>query len=92
MRRLVLLRIVVGLLATASTTTAGSTAPPTSVGSGGAAASVDQLATEAAIDALRRGGGPGIESGVRATGPPQARSPWALPSRYAFARPLPDPA
>jgi gamma-glutamyltranspeptidase / glutathione hydrolase len=58
MRRLVLLGIVVGLLATANTTTARSTAPPTSVGSGGAAASVDQLATEAAIDALRRGGGP----------------------------------
>jgi hypothetical protein len=92
MRRLVLLGIIVGLFATASTTTARSTAPPTSVGSGGVAASVDQLATEAAIDALRRGGGPGIESGVRATGRPHAGSPWALPSRSAFDRPPPDPA
>ena len=30
--------------------------PPTSVGTGGAAATVERLATEAAIDALRRGG------------------------------------
>jgi gamma-glutamyltranspeptidase/glutathione hydrolase len=57
MRRLVVVGIVVvSLLATAGSTTARSTAPPTAVGSGGAAASVDQLATEAAIDSLRRGG------------------------------------
>jgi gamma-glutamyltranspeptidase/glutathione hydrolase len=55
MRRLVVLGIVVSLFATAGSTTARSTAPPTAVGSGGAAASVDQLATEAAIDSLRRG-------------------------------------
>ncbi len=32
------------------------TGPPTSIGTGGAATSVERLATEAAIDALRRGG------------------------------------
>ena len=30
--------------------------PPTSIGTGGAAASVERLATQAAIDILRRGG------------------------------------
>jgi gamma-glutamyltranspeptidase / glutathione hydrolase len=47
--------IVLALGGGASAATAPS-GPPTAVGTGGAAASVDTLATQAAIDALKRGG------------------------------------
>jgi len=46
---------VLALAGTATPATAP-TGPPTSVGSGGAAATVETLATQAAIDTLRRGG------------------------------------
>jgi gamma-glutamyltranspeptidase / glutathione hydrolase len=41
--------------------------PPTSVGSGGAAASVEKLATQAAVDTLRRGGN-AVDASVAAAG------------------------
>ena len=55
---------IVAALAVVAATAAGMVAaadpapvgPPTSVGTGGAAATVERLATQAAIDALRRGG------------------------------------
>jgi gamma-glutamyltranspeptidase/glutathione hydrolase len=49
----VLTAVIAGL---AVASTAHASAPPTSTGYGGAAATVDRLATKAAIDALRRGG------------------------------------
>jgi gamma-glutamyltranspeptidase/glutathione hydrolase len=52
--RLLAAALLVALLATA--TTASAAGPPTSTGTGGAAATVDRLATQAAIGALRRGG------------------------------------
>ncbi len=55
MRRVLAVGIFVALLVI-SPGTATSTAPPTAVGTGGAAATVEQLATEAAIHALRHGG------------------------------------
>jgi gamma-glutamyltranspeptidase / glutathione hydrolase len=55
MRRLVAAGILVALVATASSA-ATSTATPTASGRGGAAATVEKLATEAAIDVLRDGG------------------------------------
>jgi gamma-glutamyltranspeptidase / glutathione hydrolase len=55
MRRLLAMGILVALVATASST-ATSTAPPTATGSGGAAATVDELATKAAIEVLEDGG------------------------------------
>ena len=45
--------VAAGMVAAADPAPVG---PPTSVGTGGAAATVERLATEAAIDALRRGG------------------------------------
>jgi gamma-glutamyltranspeptidase/glutathione hydrolase len=55
MRRLLALGILVALVATASSA-ATSTATPTAIGSGGAAATVDVLATKAAIEVLEDGG------------------------------------
>jgi gamma-glutamyltranspeptidase/glutathione hydrolase len=55
MRRLVAAGILVALVATASSA-ATSTTTPTASGRGGAAATVEKLATEAAIDVLRDGG------------------------------------
>ena len=49
----VLTAVVAGLAAAPA---AQASTPPTSVGSGGAAATVDRLATKAAVDTLRRGG------------------------------------
>jgi gamma-glutamyltranspeptidase/glutathione hydrolase len=54
MRLLASAFILTAALATAAP--AGAAGPPTSTGSGGAAATVDRLATQAAIGALRRGG------------------------------------
>ena len=63
MKRLRLVSIVTGVgLAAATATGLGSaqgpapTGPPTATGTGGAAATVERLATQAAIDTLRRGG------------------------------------
>ena len=47
--------LVLGLAGTAGAATAP-TGPPTAVGTGGAAATVETLATRAAVDTLRRGG------------------------------------
>src|SRR3954469_25608234 len=49
----VLATVIAGLAVAA---TAHASAPPTSTGYGGAAATVDRLATKAAVDTLRRGG------------------------------------
>jgi gamma-glutamyltranspeptidase / glutathione hydrolase len=55
MRRLLALGVLVALAATASSA-AVSSAPPTATGTGGAAATVDELATKAAIRILEDGG------------------------------------
>jgi gamma-glutamyltranspeptidase/glutathione hydrolase len=55
MRRFLSLAILVALAAAAGSA-ATSTAPPTATGTGGAAATVDELATKAAIDVLADGG------------------------------------
>src|ERR671923_3109146 len=55
MRRVLALAAFVALLVTSSGR-APPTAPSTAIGKGGAAATVDRLATEAAIDVLRHGG------------------------------------
>jgi gamma-glutamyltranspeptidase/glutathione hydrolase len=57
--RLVLLALVVGAALTAAAGSAADPAPvgpPTATGTGGAAATVETLATQAAIDTLRKGG------------------------------------
>ena len=59
LRRLVaLVAVVVALVlgVSAGADVGGGSGPPTAVGSGGAAASVEKLATKAAIDVLRNGG------------------------------------
>ena len=50
---LTVLTVIAGLVATSA---AHASNPPTSTGFGGAAATVDRLASKAAVDALRRGG------------------------------------
>src|SRR5688572_10854370 len=50
----VLVALVLGVSAPADV--GSGSGPPTAIGSGGAAASVERLATQAAIDILRRGG------------------------------------
>ena len=58
--RLVLVPLAVGALLVSavgvSAQTGVSSGPPTAVGTGGAAATVEVLATQAAMDTLRRGG------------------------------------
>src|ERR671936_2732093 len=56
--------LVFGITASAAVAPSG---PPTSVGTGGAAASVERLATQAAIDTLRAGGN-AIDAAVVAAG------------------------
>jgi gamma-glutamyltranspeptidase/glutathione hydrolase len=69
MRRISIVLILVAVLAlgvTASAAVAPS-GPPTSVGTGGAAASVETLATQAAIDTLKAGGN-AVDAAVAAAG------------------------
>ena len=56
--------LVLGVSASAAVAPSG---PPTSVGTGGAAASVETLATQAAIDTLKKGGN-AIDAAVTAAG------------------------
>src|SRR5919201_3302378 len=56
MRRLLLPVLAAALLAAPAAAHQTETKQPTAVGTGGAAATVDQQATSAAIDVLRRGG------------------------------------
>jgi len=65
----VLLTIAAALLlvASASTDVGSGSGPPTSIGTGGAAASVERIATQAAIDTLRQGGN-AMDAAVAAAG------------------------
>jgi gamma-glutamyltranspeptidase/glutathione hydrolase len=71
MRRLLIWIIAAGLIAAPAAAPAGQAKDPpkqpTAVGTGGAAASVDPLATQAAIDTLRHGGN-AIDAAVAAAG------------------------
>jgi gamma-glutamyltranspeptidase / glutathione hydrolase len=58
--------VLIGAAAAAPTAVAPN-GPPTSVGTGGAAASVETLATQSAIDALKRGGN-AVDAAVTAAG------------------------
>ena len=71
--------VLVGLLCFPSTTLAQQK-QPTAIGEGGAAASVDLLATRAAIDALRHGP---MQSTPRSR--PRVCSVWSSRSRAASA-------
>src|SRR5436309_7361079 len=65
----VFLTIAVALLVVASTSTnvGSGSGPPTAIGTGGAAASVETIATQAAIDTLKQGGN-AIDAAVAAAG------------------------
>ena len=65
----VFLTIAAGLLlvASASTDVGSGSGPPTSIGTGGAAASVERIATQAAIDTLKQGGN-AMDAAVAAAG------------------------
>jgi len=65
----VFLTIAVALLVVASTSTnvGSGSGPPTAIGTGGAAASVESIATQAAIDTLKRGGN-AVDAAVAAAG------------------------
>ena len=65
----VFLTIAVALLlvASASTDVGSGSGPPTSIGTGGAAASVERIATQAAIDTLKQGGN-AMDAAVAAAG------------------------
>src|SRR5205809_3037078 len=65
----VFLTIAVALLVVASTSTnvGSGSGPPTAIGTGGAAASVETIATQAAIDTLKRGGN-AVDAAVAAAG------------------------
>ncbi len=65
----VLLTIAAALLlvASASTDVGSGSGPPTSIGTGGAAASVERIATQAAIDTLKQGGN-AMDAAVAAAG------------------------
>ena len=55
-RAVVALIIVVGLVTGVASAAVAPHGPPTSTGTGGAAATVETLATQAAIDTLKKGG------------------------------------
>ena len=55
------------LVASASTDVGSGSGPPTSIGTGGAAASVERIATQAAIDTLQQGGN-AMDAAVAAAG------------------------
>src|SRR5829696_505458 len=55
------------LVASASTDVGSGSGPPTSIGTGGAAASVERIATQAAIDTLKQGGN-AMDAAVAAAG------------------------
>ena len=55
------------LVASASTDVGSGSGPPTSIGTGGAAASVERIATQAAIDTLKHGGN-AMDAAVAAAG------------------------
>ena len=65
--RLVVLSFMVGVAALGARIEGSATAAPTATGTGGAAATVDALATQAAVDTLRRGGN-AVDAAVAAAG------------------------
>ena len=68
--RLVVLSFMVGVAALAARIQGSATAAPTATGTGGAAATVDTLATQAAVDTLRSGGN-AVDAAVTAAGRPR---------------------
>ncbi len=65
--RLVILFVDGGVAALGARIEGSATAAPTATGTGGAAATVDALATQAAVDTLRRGGN-AVDAAVAAAG------------------------
>src|SRR5580765_2945424 len=66
-RALVALILIVGLVTGAASAAVAPHGPPTSIGTGGAAATVETLATQAAIDTLKQGGN-AVDAAVAAAG------------------------
>ena len=62
-----LVAVAACVLAVAASAAVAPSGPPTAIGMGGAAASVETLATQAAIDTLKRGGN-AIDAAVTAAG------------------------